>query len=151
MIYFGYCTLLDKEKMKEFCPTAVGLEIAQLSGYKMCFSKFHDSNTEGSCDLEKLPGNKVWGLRYEISSEEYDALDILAGVDKGHLKRIEIEVTDKDGITLPATTYINPNPGGPFRPTPEYTKPIMVGAKALKLPQEYITELETIIKSAQQS
>jgi hypothetical protein len=116
----------------------------------MSFSTFSGSATEGSCDLEELADQKMWGLLYEVKTEEFDALDIIAGVYREHLKRIMVTVTDKEGKHLTATTYINSRPGGPFHPLETYTKPILVGAKALELPEEYISELEEIIACAQQ-
>jgi gamma-glutamylcyclotransferase (GGCT)/AIG2-like uncharacterized protein YtfP len=151
MVYFGYCTLLDVEKMKGFCPKAEPVGVAQLRDYRMCFSSFSGDSTNGGCNLEQLLGHKMWGLLYEITKEEFDALDVISGVDKGHFKRINITVADKKGKQFSATTYVNPNPGAPFRPSMEYTRPILVGARALQLPEEYIIELEQIIRSAQQS
>ena len=145
MLYFGYCTLLDVAEMARFCPGAVPAGVAQLTGYELCFSRYQSDTTAGSCDIVSHPGHRMWGLLYEMIPAEYDALDLLAGVDKGHLARIDILVTRADGQRLAATTYQNPRPAGSFTPTLDYCEPILRGARAIDLPATYIAELNHII------
>ena len=149
VLYFGYCTMLEAAEMHRLCPGARPLGIYQLVGYKMRFSAFHDSPSQGSCDLDVLDEHRLWGLLYDMVPAEYDALDLMAGVDKGYLHRIEIGVVNDAGETRAATTYCSPNPGGPFKPTRAYTRPILAGARELSLPASYIQELEGIVKTAQ--
>ncbi|MCB0026518.1 MAG: gamma-glutamylcyclotransferase [Anaerolineales bacterium] len=145
MLYFGYCTLLDVAEMARFCPGAKPAGVAQLTGYQLCFSRYQSDPTGGSCDIVARPGHRMWGLLYEMIPAEYDELDRLAGVDKGHLARIDILVTLADGRRLAVTTYQNPGPAGPFTPTPAYCEPILRGAQAIELPATYIAELNEII------
>jgi len=42
-----------------------------------------------------------------------------------------------------------PSAAGAFSPAAAYTRPILVGARALKLPADYIGKLEEIIASAE--
>lgn len=146
MLYFGYCTLLDTEEMKKYCPTATPAGVASLSGYKLCFGTY---STGGGCNLEEAAGNEMLGLLYEVTPKELAGLDAISGVDKGYYKRIDVEVIKNDQ-KIPAVTYVIPEPGGPFHPPATYTRPILVGARALQLRQEYIAQLEEIVRSAQQ-
>ena len=145
MFYFGYCTLLDVTEMARFCPDAQPAGVAQLTGYELCFSRYQSDPTTGSCDIVAHPGHRMWGLLYEMIPDEYDALDRLAGVDKGHLRRIDILVTLAAGQRVAATTYQNPTPAGSFTPTAAYCEPILRGARAIDLPTTYIAELKEII------
>lgn len=149
MLYFGYCTMLEAAEMHRLCPGSTPLRVYQMVGYRLRFSAFHDAPDQGSCDLEQVPGHAMWGLLYEMVPEEYDALDIMAGVDKGHLSRIDITVTNDGGESRAATTYRSPQPGGPFSPTASYTRPILAGARELGLAADYIGELEGIVAAAQ--
>lgn len=148
MLYFGYCTMLEAAEMHRLCPGSTPLGVYGMAGYRLRFSAFHDAPEQGSCDLEAAPGHHMWGLLYEMVTEEYDALDIMAGVDKGYLSRIDITVTNEAGESRAATTYRSPQPGGPFSPTAAYTRPILAGARELGLDPGYIAELEDIVASA---
>lgn len=150
MIYFGYCTLLDVPEMRRLCPGARPLGIAQLPGFELCFSAFAGDSEAGGCDLKVRDGGVMWGLLYEMVSGEYAELDVMAGVGEGHLERIDVQVSTEDGASVAATTYRNPAPSGPFRPSAAYTAPILAGAEALGLPGPYFAELEAIIAASQQ-
>ena len=149
VLYFGYCTMLESAEMHRLCPGSRALGVYQLVGYKMRFSAFHDSPSQGSCDLDVAAGHQMWGLLYDMVPAEYDALDLMAGVDEGYLQRIDINVTNEVGETRAATTYRSPNPGGPFKPTSAYTRPILAGARELSLPTKYIQELDDTVNAAQ--
>lgn len=148
-IYFAYCTLLDIEGMRKYCPTAEPLGLARLPGYRLGFETYIVNSTEGGCNLEKAVGQETWGVLYEVTSQELKALDLAAGLDKGYYEKIDVRVIAEGDQEVPAITYVIPQPGGPFHPSSAYTQPILVGARALQLPGEYITNLEKIIESAQ--
>jgi hypothetical protein len=149
MIYFAYCTLLEVEGMRKYCPTAEPIGTARLPDYMLSFATYSASGTDGGCNLEKAVGRETWGVLYEVTPEELQALDLAAGLDKGYYEKIDVVVIDKDGAHISAVTYVIPQPGGPFRPSSAYTRPILVGARDLELPREYIADLEKIIESAQ--
>ncbi len=148
MPYFGYCTMLEEAEMHRLCPASKPLGVYRMEGYRLRFSAFHDALDQGSCDLDLAPGHRMWGLLYDMVDAEYDALDLMAGVDKGYLGRIDITVTNDAGDSRAATTYRSPNPGGPFSPTAAYTRPILAGARELGLAADYISELEGIVAAA---
>ena len=149
MIYFAYCTLLEVEGMRKYCPTAEPIGTARLPDYMLSFATYSASGTDGGCNLENAVGRETWGVLYEVTPEELQALDLAAGLDKGYYEKIDVVVIDKDGAQISAVTYVIPQPGGPFRPSSAYTRPILVGARDLELPGEYIADLEKIVESAQ--
>jgi cation transport regulator ChaC len=149
MIYFAYCTLLDVESMRNYCPTAEPLGIARLPGHRVSFATYSTDSRQGGCNLDKAAGQETWGVLYEVTPEELEALDRAAGLDKGYYEQVDVVVIDKDDEPVPALTYVIPEPGGPFHPSSDYTRPILVGARALQLPQAYVAELEKIIAAAQ--
>jgi hypothetical protein len=150
MIYFGYCTYLDVSEMRKSFPTAKKVGVGRLHGYRLGFASYGSLHGQGGCTLEEAPGHEVLGLMFEVDLEELGAMDESAGVDKGWYDRIEITALNEHGDELPATTYVISNPTGPFCPSSTYAKPILLGARALQLPGDYVRELEQIIMSAQQ-
>ena len=145
--YFAYCTLLDTEEMRRFCPHAKQTVVAQLMGYRVAFAHYGMDQPGGGCNLEAAPGNQICGLVYELSDEEYDELDRISGVDRGYYERVEFTVASDDG-ELSATTYVMPHPGGPFQPTATYVRPILAGAASLNLPSDYQAQLVETVRAA---
>lgn len=146
--YYAYCTLLDTGEMRKFCPKAAPTVIARLTGYRVAFTYYGPRDIGGGCNLEHAPGHEIYGLVYELSDEEYDELDRISGVDRGYYHRVDLTLTTVDGDTITASTYVMPNPGGPFRPTTAYTRPILAGAEALNLPPDYQGELQETVRAA---
>lgn len=149
MLYFAYCTLLDVEEMRRYCPTAEPTGVGRLPGYGLGFATYGREDPGGGCNLERSETKETLGLLYEMSQEAMAALDAIAGVDRGYYEKIDVTVTREDGTETPAITYVIPEPGGPFQPSAAYTRPILAGARALQLPAAYTASLEAIIESAQ--
>ena len=149
MIYFAYCTLPDIEGMRAYSPTAEPIGVARLPGFRLSFSTYGPGSAEGGCNLEGAAGRETWGVLYEVTAEELELLDLVAGLDKGFYEKVDVVVIDEDNEEVPALTYVIPEPGGPFHPSAAYTRPILVGARALELPQAYIADLEKTIEAAQ--
>ncbi|HLI51582.1 MAG TPA: gamma-glutamylcyclotransferase family protein [Thermomicrobiaceae bacterium] len=143
--YFAYCTLLDVNEMRRFVPEATPTITARLEGYRV---RFAGHGSGGGCDLEVAPGHVIHGLIYELTDEEAVQLDDISGVGKGAYRRLDISVRTDAGETVTAVTYVIPNPVVPFRPSPEYTRPILAGARYLRLPDGYVAELEALVQLA---
>ena len=146
--YFAYCTLLDTEEMKRFCPHAQPAVVARLTGYRVAFDQYGADQLGGGCNLHQEAGHEIFGLVYDLSDEEFDELDRISGVDRGYYERVPFIVSRGDGGEVLAATYVMPHPGGPFRPTSAYTRPILAGAAALDLPTGYQSELTDIVHAA---
>ncbi len=146
--YFAYCTLLDTEEMRKFCPNAAATVVARLVGYRVAFAHYGVTDPGGGCNLDETPDHEIYGLIYELSDDEYDELDRISGVDRGYYRRVDLTLATGDGSEIDASTYIMPSPGGPFRPTTAYTRPILAGAAALNLPSDYLAELAATVRAA---
>ncbi len=146
--YFAYCTLLDIDEMRKFCPHAEPEMIARLTGYRVTFAHYGADDPGGGCNLAEAPGHWLFGLVYDLSVEEYDQLDRISGVDRGYYRRVDFTLTGDDDTSIEASTYVMPNPGGPFQPTKSYTRPIVDGAAKLNLPGGYQKELREIVHAA---
>lgn len=145
MLYFAYCTLLDRGEMARLAPGAVQREVGRISGWRVTFAAY--AAGRGGCQLSAEPEHDVWGVLYELSDGDLTGLDQLSGVDRGFYQRLEVEVRTAGGV-VPAVTYIIPSPRGLFRPSDDYVRPILAGARALHLPTAYLAELEAAVAAA---
>lgn len=147
MPYFAYCTLLDETEMHRFVPTARIGATGRIRGQRVVFERHAPGAETGGCNLAPAKGQIVYGVLYDLSDAEFDRLDAISGVDRGLYRRFSVEV-ETDGGTVAAETYVIPSPGGSFRPTAEYTRPILAGARVLALPEDYIADLEGTVREA---
>lgn len=148
MLYFAYCTLLDAEEMARYCPAARATEVGWVVDRRVTFETHRSGATTGGCNLRPAPGRRLYGVLYEVSDAELAGLDAISGVPSGNYRHLPLTVTTAAGERA-ALTYEIPRPGGPFAPSPAYTRPILAGARALALPADYIAELERVIAGAQ--
>jgi hypothetical protein len=119
-----------------------------LSGYRVVFGRYPVGSEGGGCQLEAAPGHEMYGLIYDLSADEFDQLDRISGVDRGYYKRVGFIVATPTGGGIDVFTYVIPDSAGPFRPTSAYVRPILAGAKALKLPAAYVAEMEAMVQAA---
>lgn len=148
MLYFAYCTLLDAEEMARYCPTARATEVGWVADRRVTFETHRPGATTGGCNLRPAADQRLYGVLYEVSDAELAGLDAISGVPAGNYRHLPLAVTTAAG-GREAVTYEIPHPGGPFAPSPAYTRPILAGARALALPTEYVAELERVIAEAQ--
>jgi gamma-glutamylcyclotransferase len=147
--YFAYCTLLAREEMRRFCPNAQPAGVGRITGYRVGFAGYTPDGSRGGCQLLPEPGHDVYGLVYELSDAEAAQLDEISGVGQGFYQRIDVTVELKaDGNLIPAVTYVIPQPVADFRPSADYVRPILAGARALHLPAAYVAELEAAVAAA---
>ena len=145
--YFAYCTLLDRDEMRRFCPGARPGEVGWVTGWRVGFGSYGDAGPGGGCQLYSETEHRVYGLIYELDDDEMTALDTISGVDKGYYRKLDLRVEIKSGTSVDAITYVIPAPG-PFHPSAACTTPILRGSRDLALPDAYIRELEATIASA---
>ena len=135
--------------MHKFCPAARPVGIGRLDGYRLTFATYMPSSTAGGgCQLEAEIGGEILGVLYELTDVDAANLDIVSGVDKGYYAQLSVAIETLEGRVVPAVTYIIPHPGGPFRPSPAYVRPILAGARAVGLPERYVEGLETNVQAA---
>lgn len=143
--YFAYCTLLDRDEMRRFCPDARATETATIEGWRVTFAAQGLGGSGGGCHLVAEPGHLVHGLLYEMDDATLAQLDGISGVGQGMYRQIGVSATTAAGETIDAITYVIPSPTGAFHPSETYVRPILAGARALGLPVGYVAELEALV------
>lgn len=144
--YFAYCTLLDRDEMGRFCPTATSGETGTVSGWRVTFAAHNLGGSNGGCHLVEAAGHTIHGLLYELDDATLAQLDSISGVGQGMYQQIPVQVTTTSGESVSAITYLIPNPDGDFQPSADYVRPILKGAADCNLPADYQAELNGLVE-----
>jgi len=151
MLYFAFGSNLDPDQMRARCPAHKVVGLAALREHKLIFPIFSTSWGGGVASLQLSHGRDVWGLLYELSDEDLHTLDGYEGFrgpgDAHNLYEREpvwVELTRPEDGSVPrrvkAAAYLahtaNPSP-----PSRRYMDAVIKGARAHKLPDDYIAAL----------
>ena len=81
MIYFAYASNLDERQMALRCPGARATGVAQLASHRLCFPRRSPVRDCAVASIEPHAGSIVWGVTYDMSSEDMRRLDAREGYD----------------------------------------------------------------------
>jgi len=142
-IAFAYGSNMPTARLRERCPSAQPIGVAELPGYEL---RWHKKSKDGSgkCDivLTGLPGASVFGVLYKVPNGEKGALDRAEGLGAGY-DETEIEVRrGADRLTVKA--YIATATDPMLKPYTWYRGLAVAGAKQHGLPADYIARLEAV-------
>ena len=154
MLYFAYGSNLNPSQMAERCPSHTVVGLAELRDHKLIFPVFSPRWGGGVAGLHVAHGQSVWGVVYELNTEDQAALDRYEGFkgagDPHNVYDCEpmfVELRRADDGSFarrvrPLTYVARPN--NPAPPSPRYLEAILAGAKHHRLPEEYIALLARI-------
>lgn len=142
-VSFAYGSNMPIARLRERCPSARAIGIAELPGHEL---RWHKRSIDGSgkCDIVAVdaPNASVFGVLYEISVREKAALDTAEGLGAGY-EEIEIKVISGDSpVTAKAYRATNTDPA--LRPYTWYRALVIAGAIEHGLPAPYIAGLESV-------
>jgi len=147
-VYFAYGSNLDPEQMNWRCPDAIPLGAARLDDWAWRIGG------RGYATVSPSPGNRVWGVIWNLSDTDLASLDRYEGVAGGLYRRETVAVlvdTDRTrgrscrsasalARSVDCLIYIE-NYDDIGLPTDHYLDRIIAGAQAFELPQNWIDEL----------
>jgi gamma-glutamylcyclotransferase len=138
MKFFLYADNLNPSQLKRRAPEHKPIGKAYLPDHTVQFCRWSSQWRCGLPSVIPSPGEKVWGMIFEITDEDQKLLDEFEGdVPEGAFHHVEVTViTDTDEKTL-VTTYAA-NPIGKFKPKEHYIEWVVKGLKHWKLPDDYI-------------
>jgi gamma-glutamylcyclotransferase len=138
MKFFLYADNLNPSQLKRRAPEHKPIGKAYLPDHTVQFCRWSSQWRCGLPSVIPSPGEKVWGMIFEITDEDQKLLDEFEGdVPEGAFHHVEVTViTDNDEKTL-VTTYAA-NPIGKFKPKEHYIEWVVKGLKHWKLPDDYI-------------
>ena len=144
MKYFAYGSNMSSEELRDWCPSAEFAAIARLPNYRLDFTRHSRRRRGGVADVAPSSGDEVWGVVYDIPSDELAALDRKEGVAKDAYRRLHVYVTEPSGQRVRALTYTVVHKVPAELPSERYLDLILKGAREWKLPAEYVRKLEQI-------
>ena len=143
--YFAYGSNMLLQRLRERCKSARIICVASVSGYQLAFSK-KSKDGSGKATIVAESDARVYGVVFDISSEDATELDRIEGLGKGY-ERIElIAFTHQEGPPITVIAYIAHEGflDSTLRPYDWYRDLIVKGAKQHNLPDDYVTMLHAI-------
>jgi gamma-glutamylcyclotransferase len=140
---FAYGSNMLTARLRGRVLSATPVGIGRLSGHLLKWDK-RSSDGSGKCDAEAT-GRKedfVWGVLFELNSNEKAALDRAEGLGQGYEER-QIEVISDRG-PVQAFAYIATTKDPSLRPYDWYKALVVAGAREHGLPEEYVQLLDRI-------
>jgi gamma-glutamylcyclotransferase len=143
-ITFAYGSNMQTARLRERCPSALPLGLAELRGYELRWHKRSRKDGSGKCDIVPTDneGASVFGVIYQIASDEKRALDRAEGLGNGYAET-EVEVHHGADLVI-AKAYIATDTDPTLKPYSWYRALVIAGAKEHALPADYIARLEAV-------
>ncbi len=145
-LYFAYGSNLGTMRLRDRGIAAKPAGPAQLHGHLL---RFHKRSKDGSGKANALrTGRKddvVWGVLFELTTEDLSRLDGFEGRGKGY-ERVERLVMLADGSEVSCWVYLASADSidDLLRPTVDYLRLVVDGAREHQLPPEYLRMLEAV-------
>lgn len=150
MLYFAYGSNMDWQQIRERCPSARFICVAELKDHRLAFTRESKNRGCGVADAVSEPGKNVWGVVYEMDEGDIHRLDKAEGFVPGRLDNAynredcQVYLDGDEEKPLTVSIYIAVKQDNPPLPNLEYKKLIVEGAKFWQLPPEYIKKLEQV-------
>ncbi len=135
MLYFAYGSNMSVTRMRSQCPNAELVGVASLRNHSLIL------NLQGVATVISAPGSKVWGVLWNLSEHDREALDWYEAVDAGMHRPATRTVTGPDGEEAEALLYVAPD-DRPGRPQPDYVQQLIEAAREHGLPGVYMRTLQ---------
>ena len=129
MHYYAYGSNMSSDYIRDYCPSAKFVARAMLANFHIEFRRYSTNLSGGISSIIEAPGERVYGVLYDIAEEELLALDVLENVPEGIYRRDRFLVMREDNQWVAADLYRVSNPDGPYTPAKSYVDYMVAGAK----------------------
>jgi len=154
MLVFAYASLLDPALARERCPGHGEIGLASLPDHRIHFPRHSERWGGGGASLTLSHGHAAWGYVYDVPEHEIAALDAAEGfhgagdpANAYERQTVTVDLVRPDDGSVPrrirALAYLA-RPTEPVTPSARYLETILRGARARRLPDEYVAELAAI-------
>ncbi len=137
---FAYGSNMLSRRIRERCPSAIALGMAEIHGYEL---QWHKRSRDGSGKCDVVQTNHatavVYGVLYEISVDEKRYLDKAEGLGNGYEAK-DAEAAFR-GAPRMARIYYATDIDTSLKPYTWYKALVVAGAKEYNLPETYIERL----------
>jgi len=141
MNYFAYGSNLLTRRLRERVRSARPIGKVTLNLHRLAWHKISRDGS-GKCDIAPDPNGTVWGVVFEIDSQEKHILDGAEGLGYGYDEK-EVTVTI-DGVDVQASTYFATQIDPGTLPYHWYKALVLAGAREHGLPREYVSSIERV-------
>ncbi|WP_321956322.1 gamma-glutamylcyclotransferase family protein [Paraburkholderia bannensis] len=141
--YFAYGSNMSAPRLSRRIDPIRHIANGYLDGYQLTFDKVSKDGS-GKCDCKHSgePGHRVWGVLFAIDADSLEALDKYE--DEGRTyDRQKVQVRTDHGVIVAVTYFARKSEPG-LRPYHWYKYHVLYGARAAKLPADYIAEIEEV-------
>jgi gamma-glutamylcyclotransferase (GGCT)/AIG2-like uncharacterized protein YtfP len=129
---------MDEKQMQSRCSSAIKINNGFITDHKLVFNRKGSYREGGVASIEPAARNKVWGVIYQLSEQDFIALDKIEDPNAYIRKEMEV-MSDREEFRCEVYLAI---PQGDIPPNKEYLELIIRAAKRSKLPKDYIRKLE---------
>ncbi len=143
MLYFSFGSNMSSKRLFQRI-NAVRIGVAVLSGHKLCFHKYAESDNSGKCHilLTKKKNDFVLGVVYKIDKSQKTILDTYEGLGYGYdIKTVPVLL---NGTKQNVFTYFATNIDPTLKPYHWYKRHVLEGAIENELPEEYIAFIKNV-------
>jgi gamma-glutamylcyclotransferase (GGCT)/AIG2-like uncharacterized protein YtfP len=147
MLIFAYGSNMNINRLTQRVPSATKVSNVFLTGYKLMCNKVSRNDGSAKANIEKsdIATDIVWGILFEIDSNEKPLLDKAEGLGKGYNEDC-LTFTDENNLNYIAQVYIADSNSINNRLVAYdwYKEFIITGAIQNQLPADYISQLQSI-------
>ncbi|HEY1373721.1 MAG TPA: gamma-glutamylcyclotransferase family protein [Candidatus Binatia bacterium] len=141
MFYFAYGSNMHWGQMQQRCASARFVGVARLPGHRLAITRKSRRRLCGTADVVTDSGSEVWGIVYDIDSDDLTLLD---GFEDGYRREKAAVLLAADERSVEAWIYIAEKEECPPLPNAVYKRLMLEGAKHWGLPEPYLVYLEAI-------
>lgn len=126
-------------KLSEWTVSADYVANACLRDWQFCMNK-RGRDGFARASIAPVPGQRVWGVLYQVGAEALEKLDVMEGLGRGY--RADFLPVEVGQSIYQAYTYIGIKLAEGLPVTDRYRDMILHGARHYALPVDYITWLQ---------
>lgn len=145
MIIFAYGSNMCSARLRSRVPSAVPLGPGLLEGHAL---RFHKRSTDGSGKANAFRTNRqderMWGVLYEIDSEQKSRLDRAEGLRHGYDEELVTVLLGSQHISAQIYIASNSAISDELKPFTWYFRHVLAGAVEHDLPKGYIAALRAV-------
>jgi cation transport regulator ChaC len=141
--HFAYGSNMSTRRNPKWQSSVLETAVAFLPGYRLAFNKLGNDGTM-KASLVRAPDESAWGVCFLLPATARAVLDRQEGVAGGHYRPEHMVVETLAGDRMPAVVYVA---GDRYvrregKPSQEYLRYILDGAREHGLPSEYIDKIQ---------
>jgi gamma-glutamylcyclotransferase len=143
--YFAYGSNMLSQWLRARCKFASVSCVASVSGYRLALSK-KSNDGSGKATLVADPVTQVYGVVFDISSDDATELDRIEGRGRGYERIDLVALRHPEGPSISVTAYVAHEDflESTLQPYDWYRDLIVTGAQQHNLPDDYVATLHAI-------